>query len=55
MVVEKIKKQGHCAIRLPLYPADMNVMELLCGYTSGYVAGNNLTLKLKDIKEPKEV
>ena len=51
VVDETLKANGHCAIRLPPYHADLNAIELIWGDLKGFVSRNNLTFKFKDVKE----
>ena len=51
VVDEMLRKHGHSAIRLPPYHAELNAIELVWGDLKGYIARNNLTFKLRDLKQ----
>ena len=51
MVDEMLRKHRHSAIWLPPYHADLNAIELVWGDLKGYIARNNFTFKLSDLKQ----
>ena len=54
VVVERLKQQGHTAIPMPPYHAELNSIELIWAMLKGKVARSNLTLKKKDVKKLTE-
>jgi transposase len=44
------KKEGHTVIRLPPYHCELNPIELVWSQVKGYVARNNTTFKMEDVR-----
>ncbi|PSN56834.1 hypothetical protein C0J52_08287 [Blattella germanica] len=44
------KEQGKLVIRLPPYHCELNPIELIWAQVKGYVARNNKTFNIKDVK-----
>lgn len=50
VIDDMAEKEGHTILRLPPYHCNLNPIELVWGQVKGYVARNNKTYKLKDVK-----
>ncbi|PSN34388.1 hypothetical protein C0J52_22266 [Blattella germanica] len=44
------KEQGKLVLRLPTYHCELNPIELIWAQVKGYVARNNKTFNIKDVK-----
>lgn len=50
VVDEMAKEQGKLVLRLPPYHCELNPIELIWAQVKGYVARNNKTFNIKDVK-----
>ena len=51
VIDEMAKKRGIILLRLPPYHCELNPIELIWAQMKGYVARNNTTFKIKDVRE----